>query len=223
MKKIAIVAIILLTIALSACSSNAQNRRNLKGMLDGPIPDRTELMNDDYIYEKFSNDIKNMRENIKAKKDVFNSYMILSAAYMNFGEKEKALAGYDYATQIGPTSTAAWLNKGNILEELGRYEEAEECYSYVISQLGVNQQSYFSQGKLMRTHLKRSDEEIRKFYDKALTETGYGTLIVEEYIKYLVLEAEDKEAAEKVLDEALKMYPENVLFNTIKKENFENL
>ena len=35
---------------------------------------------------------------------------------------------YDKATKINPNDASAWYNKGIALDNLGRYEEAIECF-----------------------------------------------------------------------------------------------
>ena len=68
--------------------------------------------------------------------------------------------------KLDPVLIAAWFNKGNTLEKLGRYDEAIECYNKAILLDPNNAGIWYSKG-LTLTKLKRYEESI-EYFDKAI-------------------------------------------------------
>jgi tetratricopeptide (TPR) repeat protein len=61
----------------------------------------------------------------------------------------KRLESYDEAIEIDPYYADSWYNKGNSLEELGRYDDAIRCYDKAIDLDPTNANAWYSKGSLI--------------------------------------------------------------------------
>jgi len=188
-------------------------------LLESPLPEKTENLPQEY-YEKFIEDIERSRANIASDTDTYTSYLDLGTAYKNFGKLEEAFVAYNKAIEIGPQGIAAWLNRSSVLEDMGKYEDALESYKKTL-EIADLKQAYFRIGVILRQHLKAPDSEIRAHYDESVLKSNYDTMIVEDYLYYLV-DSEDFTKADEVLGAALASQPGNPRFLEI-KESYDNL
>lgn len=211
--------LIILTLSLTIFVS-CGNPPDIAAILQEPLPENT-LNFPEENYKKSINDINLAKKNIQAKEDIYNSYLTLGNAYSTFELHEKALAVYDQTTKEFPQGLVAWLNKASTLEDLKRYQEAAKSYEAAIK-LGRTDQAYFRLGVVLRQYLKAPDKEIRAHYDKAISDLGYRSIFVSDYLGYLYFDRKDKAAADKVLEEALKAEPKDPKFIEI-KASYDNL
>jgi tetratricopeptide (TPR) repeat protein len=77
-----------------------------------------------------------------------------------------ALAAYDKVVFIRPNNVAAWLNRGIVLENLGRYSEAVDSYDKAIALQPGYAEAWYDRGVVLRK-LGRYADAIAS-YDKAV-------------------------------------------------------
>ncbi len=73
-------------------------------------------------------DIDSLLVLVEKSPDDYDLRYKLGNAYHGAGHLHSALLQYGRATQIDPTSSRAWVNRGVVLKELARTEEAEESF-----------------------------------------------------------------------------------------------
>jgi len=69
-----------------------------------------------------------VRSTRELKEDAIN-YFNIAYSFGQKGEHVKAIENYDKAIELNPRDEEAWVNKGRILEKLGRKDVAELCFS----------------------------------------------------------------------------------------------
>lgn len=79
---------------------------------------------------------------------------------------EEALEYLTKALEINPKAADIWLDRGNVLDILKRYEDAMHCYDETLKVDSGNYKAWANKGNLL-LKLKRYDEAI-ECYDKAL-------------------------------------------------------
>jgi tetratricopeptide (TPR) repeat protein len=84
----------------------------------------------------------------------------LALVYANLQEFEKASECYDQAVTNDPTLEAAWNNRGDLLRNTGRIEDAIHSYEQALGRFGQNVDAHLglSYCELMRGNLKRGFE-----------------------------------------------------------------
>jgi Flp pilus assembly protein TadD len=73
------------------------------------------------------------------------------------GDIQRALEYIDRALSLDPDFAAAWHEKGNCLEELGRCEEAVSNYDLALKLDPYNAETWFNKGLVLKK-MGRSDE-----------------------------------------------------------------
>ena len=83
------------------------------------------------------------------------------------GEHHEALTKFDQAISLSPRSGVAYSNKGNALQELGRFEDAILCYNKAISLMPNYHEAHNNKGNALKG-LGRFEDAIL-CYDKAIS------------------------------------------------------
>ncbi|QQS60683.1 tetratricopeptide repeat protein [Candidatus Falkowbacteria bacterium] len=132
------------------------------------------------------------------------------------GNKEsylKAIELYEKAAAIGNNNVwIPFLNIGNIYKKMGEYDKAEEAYNKAleISKYG-SETVYLQKIDLYQYYLKKSNEDVIKIYEEALSTLVENGNIVVRYSGFLRDIGENEKALEyyKIL---LDRFPENELY-----------
>ena len=96
--------------------------------------------------------------------EVLNLLGVLAALECNHIE---ALDYFEKLIELKPKSAIAYSNKGNVLQELKRYEDALICYEKALSLQPTNHEALSNKGNALQA-LKRYEDAII-YYDKALS------------------------------------------------------
>jgi len=87
---------------------------------------------------------------------------------------EEACIAFDKVTELNPNSTLAWTNKGELLNKLGRHQEALDAYEAALqnSSLSAMESARASRGKGNSLELMGRHEEAMKAYKDSLNKTN---------------------------------------------------
>jgi len=215
-----IITLITLAFLLVGCSLTIAPYPDISEVLSAPIPEQPADM-PDQVYDSFSQDIENSKHNIAEETDIYESYITLGNAFKALEKPEMAYSCFDYAGKtVDSTNIVAHLNKGSILEEMGKYEEAAEAYRTALS-IRPTVQAYFRLGIILNQHLNASQEEVMAHYDEAIKNAQYEASLTETYLIYLV-ENDLIEKADQVVKDALTAMPDNERYLEI-QESYDNL
>ncbi|NTV00061.1 MAG: tetratricopeptide repeat protein [Methanoregulaceae archaeon] len=66
------------------------------------------------------------------------------------GEMQQAISQIDKALQTDPDYAAAWHEKGNCLDEIGRCEEAVSCFDKALELDPYNAETWFNKGLTLK-------------------------------------------------------------------------
>ncbi len=132
------------------------------------------------------------------------------------GDREsylKAIELYEKAAAIGNNNVwVPFLNIGNVYKKMGEYDKAEEAYNKAleISKYG-SETVYLQKIDLYQYYLKKSNEDVIKIYEEALSTLVENGNIVVRYSGFLRDIGENEKALEyyKIL---LERFPENELY-----------
>jgi len=146
--------------------------------------------------------------------------------YFSYGIKcfsqnkhQSAIRAFEKALELKHDFAEAWSKKGDILVELGMYDEAIQAYNQTIKINPDDTKAWYKQGTML-TELARYDEAI-KAYDQALKiKPDFDLIWFKKSCIYALLK--DKENAIKNLTQAIKLH---ILFKKIAKsdEAFKSL
>jgi tetratricopeptide (TPR) repeat protein len=109
-----------------------------------------------------------MPEYLSDSKKVILYTFFISNAYSKLGKYQEALDTLSKANIITPDFAPAWINKGVLLSQLGKYEEATKCYDKAIELQQDNMSILAWDNKAtMFSTLGRREDEI-KCYDEII-------------------------------------------------------
>ncbi|MTJ53625.1 tetratricopeptide repeat protein, partial [Anabaena sp. UHCC 0253] len=94
--------------------------------------------------------------------------LFFELGYLQYIRKnhEEAISSYDKAVEIKPDKHEAWNNRGNSLDDLGRYEEAISSYDKAVEIKPDKHEAWYNRG-ISLYNLGRYEEAISS-YDKAV-------------------------------------------------------
>ncbi len=121
----------------------------------------------------------------------------LALVYANLQQFEKALEYYDQAVTSDPTLETAWNNRGDLLRNTGRIDDAIHSYEQALGRSGQNIEAHLglSLCELMRGNLKRGfalyewRKKLGDYYPSNIDESpewnGFQSLEAKEIFLYL--------------------------------------
>lgn len=111
----ALLAALVLTLTLTACSGDGEARKYKKLYSQKKYSEAL-----DGFLKIDAEDLKNFREE--------EYYHIIGNCYLQLGDYEKAIAYQQKCTRLVPEYFKAWVNMGAAYKRLGDNEKAYECY-----------------------------------------------------------------------------------------------